>query len=121
MKIPENFTTEQMSFIEHIFNRGVEQGKEHRVPSPETLERLEKLETTLTTMMESFKEHSRKSEERIEEIVREFKEGMKDVKRITELLGNASFMTKFFISAGAVLTFGTGTFLTIKQILHAQN
>lgn len=121
MKIPENFTTEQMSFIEHIFNRGVEQGKEHKAPSPETLKRLEKLETTLTTMMDSFKDHSRKSEERIEEIVKEFQEGMKDVKYITELLGNASFMKKFFISAGALVTFCGATYLMVKSILHAQN
>lgn len=121
MKIPENLTTEQMDFVEHIFKRGVEEGKTHKAPSPETLERLEKLETTLTTMMDSFKEHASSSEKRVEEIVIEFREGMKDVKRITELLGNASFMTKFFISAGAVLTFGMGTYLTIKQIIHAQN
>ena len=106
---------------EEIFNKGVLEGTKHSSPSPETLARLNKIEDTLKEMMDSFKDHSKKSEERIEEIVAEFKEGMKDVKYITELLSNASFMKKFFISSGAFVTFIGGTYLMLKAILNGQN
>lgn len=108
-------------FAEEIFNRGLLEGAKHSVPSPETIARLNKIEETLEKMMNDFKDHSRKSEERIEQIVREFQEGMKDVKYITELLSNASFMKKFFISLGAVITFLGSTYLVIKSIMNNGN
>lgn len=110
-----------VDFTEEIFNRGVLEGTKHKTPSPETIARLNKIEETLEKMMEDFKDHSRKSEERIEQIVREFQEGMKDVKYITELLSNASFMKKFFISTGAVVTFAGATYLMVKSIINNGN
>ena len=110
-----------VDFTEEIFRRGVSEGVKHSSPSPETLARLNKIEDTLEKMMDSFKDHSKRSEERIEEIVLEFKEGMKDVKYITELLGNASFMKKFFIATGSVIGFLGGSYLMFKSILYGQN
>ena len=110
-----------LDFSEEIFRRGVLEGTKHSKPSPETLERLEAIESTLEKMMDSFKDHSKRSEERIEEIVIEFKEGMKDVKAITEFLSNASFMKKFFIGTGGLIGFIGGTYLMFKTILYGQN
>lgn len=107
-------------FTQEVFRRGVLEGVRHSTPSPETLVRLSKIEETLDKIMDAFRDHSKKSEERIEEIVKEFQEGMKDVKYITELLGNASFMKKFFISSGAVVTFGGATYLMIKSIIDGK-
>ncbi len=112
---------DNLDFTEEIFRRGVFEGTKHSSPSPETLARLNKIEETLEEMMESFKDHSKKSEERIEQIVIEFKEGMKDVKYITELLSNASFMKKFFISTGSLIAFLGGTYLLFRDVFHGQN
>lgn len=110
-----------VDFAEEIFKRGVIEGSKHSTPSPETLERLNKIETSLQDMMLSFREHTKRSEERVEEIVLEFKAGMKDVKIITELLSNASFMKNFFIKAGVLLSFVGGTYLLFRDIFHGQN
>ena len=110
-----------LDYTEEIFRRGVAEGSKHKTPSPETIARLNKIEATLEEMMESFKDHSKKSEERIEQIVIEFKEGMKDVKYITELLSNASFMKKFFISTGSLIAFLGGTYLLFRDVFHGQN
>lgn len=120
-KYREGIKNTDLDLTEEIFKRGVLEGNKHSSPSPETITRLNKIEETLEQMMDSFKDHSKRSEERIEQIVKEFQEGMKDVKYITELLSNASFMKKFFISTGALLTFFGGTYLLFRDIFHGQN
>lgn len=113
---------ENLDFLEKIFNRGLTEGVAHSKPSPETLERLNKIEVTLESMMESFKDHSRKSEERIEQIVLEFREGMKDVMSIKEFLNNAAFTKKFLIGSGGVIaamvSFFWAVYVMIKTLIN---
>ena len=111
-----------VDLVEEIFKRGVLEGTKHSVPSPETTLRLSNIEKTLENMMDSFKGHSKKSEERIEEIVLEFREGMKDVKSLQEFLNNATFTKRFLLSTGGVVagvvTFVLGTYLMVKSIFN---
>jgi hypothetical protein len=110
-----------LDFTEEIFRRGVVEGAKHSIPSPETLSRLNKIEETMLHIMNSFDEHAKNSEKRIEEIVLEFREGMKDVKAIQEFLSNASFLKKFLIGGGSFIAFVGGTYLLFRDIFHGNN
>lgn len=110
-----------------IYNRGVKSGMDHATPSPETTLRLNQLETDVKKLTEAFTvhskeviEHSERRDEHLIEMMEEFKEGMKEVKKITELLNNSSFAANLFlkiaIGLGAVVTFCIGTYLSVKQL-----
>lgn len=111
-----------------IYNRGVKSGMEHITPSPETTLRLNQLESDVQKLTEAFTIHSRevielseKRDEHLIQMMEEFKEGMKEVKKITELLSNSSFAAnlvwKVALGIGAFITFVLGTYLMIKQAL----
>ena len=116
-----SLSNSQLDFIEDIFKRGVLEGTKHSSPSPETLERLNKIEDTLKEITDNFIKHSNIRDEHIQTMMEEFREGMKDVKTITSLLNNSSFMLKFFIGAGGFLTFILTTYLLIKNLFYGQN
>lgn len=108
-------------FVEDIFRRGVLEGAKHSIPSPETLARLNRLDETLNMIIKTFNDHSQKSEDRIEQIVLEFREGMKDVKEVKDFLNNASFLKKFLIGGGSLIGFIGGTYLLFRDIFHGNN
>lgn len=110
-----------------IYNRGVKSGMDHAAPSPETTLRLNQLELDVKKLTEAFTvhskeviEHSERRDEHLIEMMAEFKEGMKEVKKITELLNNSSFAANLFLKValgvGALFTFCLGTYLSIKQL-----
>lgn len=116
------------SVVEEIFERGLKEGFKHTEPSPETAIRLNRLEKDVQKLTEAFTQHSREviehSEKRdvhLTEMMKEFKEGMKEVKKITELLSNATFATnigwKILLGIGAFITFSLATYLEVRQII----
>ena len=109
--------------IEDAYKRGFNSGTLHATPSPETAQRLLTLENSLTQLTQAFTKHSQIKEEKLDELLKtmeEFKDGMKDVKMIKDLMGNTSFAANLFwkiaISIGAIITFSLGTYLMIKQL-----
>lgn len=109
--------------ISEVYKEGFNSGAEHNKPSPETAMRLTNLENSLTELTQAFTKHSRIKEEKLDELLKsmeEFKDGMKDVKMIKDLMGNTSFAANLFwkiaISIGAIITFSLGTYLMIKQL-----
>lgn len=111
--------------FEEIFKKGLIEGTKHSSPSPETLSRLNKIEESLREITSTFLEHSQKRDEHMTEILNEFREGMKDVKQIKELIGNASFsanlLWKIGITIGSLTVFFASTYLMIKQVIYGQN
>ena len=81
------------NLVEEIFKRGFKEGNKHITPAPETIIRLEKLENDVMSLTNAFIEHSKLKEQKLDELL----EKMKDVQKISNLMGNAGFMMKFFI------------------------
>jgi len=117
----QNLTTTELDNIQKIYNDGILEGIKHSKPSPETLERLEKIETAMKDITDMFMEHSKQRDEHLQQMLSEFREGIKDVKRVTGLLDNSSFMVKFFVGLGSFFMFMGGAYLMVKSILHGQN
>jgi predicted transcriptional regulator len=111
--------------FEEIFKKGVIEGTKHSAPSPETLERLNKIEASIKEITDTFMTHSQRRDEHMTEILNEFREGMKDVKQIKELIGNTSFAANIFwkvaITIGSLVVFFASTYLLIKQAMYGQN
>lgn len=104
----KNLKSLDLDVVEDIFKRGVLEGTKHSAPSPETISRLEKIEETLSNVITLFTEHSKRESEKIDSFMVEFRDGMKDVKTIIELVGNISFTKKLLIGMGGFLTFAVG-------------
>jgi len=121
LKDLENPTADQLDTIESIFQKGVLEGTKHSSPSPETIARLEIIEKKINEITETFMTYSQTRDEHLQIMLSEFREGMKDVKRVTGLLDNSSFMVKFFVGVGSFMMFMGGAYLMLKQIFHGQN
>jgi len=116
------------NLVELIFEKGLKEGFKHSEPSPETALRLNRLEQDVQKLTEAFTQHSKEviehSERRDENLaimMKEFKEGMIEVKQIKDLLSNTSFtanvLRNIVLGIGAFITFALGTYLMVKQII----
>lgn len=114
--------------VQLIFEKGIKEGFKHAEPSPETALRLNRLEQDVQKLTEAFTqhskeviEHSERRDEHLTEMMLEFREGVKDVKQIKDLLSNTSFtanvLRNIVLGIGAFITFALGTYLMVKQII----
>lgn len=111
----------QLDTLETMFDRGFKEGNKHSSPSPETLQRLEKIEQAIHEITTTFLKHSETRDEHLQIMLTEFREGMTDVKRVTNLLNNSSFMVKLFIGLGSFFMFMGGAYLMVKSIINGNN
>lgn len=116
------------NLVELIFEKGLKEGFKHSEPSPETALRLNRLEEDVKKLTEAFTlhsreviEHSERRDENLAIMMKEFKEGMIEVKRITELLSKSSFAANIFwkiaLAVGGLVTFGLATYIEVRQII----
>lgn len=107
MKGVEDFTSEQMAFVESLFKRGVEEGMAHSSPSPLTLEKFEKMDHIMQDIQESMKRLLQHSEERD-----------KKVDEMYKVFSNGNFLisvAKWWF--GLLITLG-GAYLLFDNIMH---
>lgn len=66
-------------------------------------------------------DHSEQRDKEMKDMMVEFREGMKEVKRVTEIFDGISFTSKVSIGLGGLAMFLGSAYVLARSIFHAQS